>query len=312
MPGAHTRFKLHTGAGSVVTHAAVVVVLHIHQDGQLLWREALFINDGAAGVRHGDDLGAQFHGLFDGVLGHIARAGHRHAHALEGLAAGLEHFVGKVHGAVARGFRADQRAAEAQALAGEHAGSVVGQLLVHAGHVAHFAATHADVACRHIGVGAHVAVQLGHESLAKAHDFCRALALGVEVGAALAAAHGQGGQRVLEGLLECQELQHRQVHRGVEAQAALVGANGHAVLDAIAAVDLHGAVVVRPGHAEHHHALGFDQTLQQTLLCVARILLDERPQAFHHFRDSLQEFRLTGIAKSHLRKEAANGVVFHG
>ncbi len=120
---------------------------------------------------------------------------------------GLEHFLGKVHGAVAGGFGADQRAAKAQALAGEHAVSAVGQLLVHAGHVADLAATHADVARGHVGVGADVAEQLGHEGLAEAHDFGVALALGVEVGAALAAAHGQGGQRVLEGLLEGQELQ---------------------------------------------------------------------------------------------------------
>ncbi len=71
-----------------------------------------------------------------------------------------------------------------------------------------------------------------------------ALALGVEVGAAFAAAHGQGGQGVFEGLFKGQEFQHRRGHRGVEAQAALVRANGHAVLDAVAAVDAHLALVV--------------------------------------------------------------------
>src|SRR5256885_210535 len=60
------------------------------------------------------------------------------------------YFLGEVDGAVAGGFGADQRAAEGQALAREHAGGAVGQLLVHAGHEAHFAAAHADVACRHV------------------------------------------------------------------------------------------------------------------------------------------------------------------
>ena len=44
--------------------------------------------------------------------------------------------------------------------------------------------------------------------------------LGVEVAAALAAAHGQRGQRVLEDLLEAQELDDAQRHARVEAQPA--------------------------------------------------------------------------------------------
>ena len=44
--------------------------------------------------------------------------------------------------------------------------------------------------------------------------------LGVKVRAALGAAHGQGGEGVLEDLLEAQELDDGQRHRGVEPQAA--------------------------------------------------------------------------------------------
>ena len=50
--------------------------------------------------------------------------------------------------------------------------------------------------------GADVPVQLAHEALAEAHDLVVALALRVEVAAALAAAHRQRGQAVLEDLLE--------------------------------------------------------------------------------------------------------------
>lgn len=42
----------------------------------------------------------------------------------------------------------------------------------------------------------------------------------------LASAHGQCGECVLEALLEAQELDHAEGHGGVEAQAALVGADG--------------------------------------------------------------------------------------
>jgi hypothetical protein len=65
------------------------------------------------------------------------------------------------------------------------------------------------------------------------------LPLGSKSAAALAAAHGQRGQRVFKNLLESQELQDAQVHRGVKPQAALVRADGAVHLDAEAPVDLH-------------------------------------------------------------------------
>jgi hypothetical protein len=65
-----------------------------------------------------------------------------------------------------------------QALAGEHAVGAVAELLHHAGHEAHLAAAHADVTGRHVGVGADMAEQFGHESLAEAHHLARLLPLG--------------------------------------------------------------------------------------------------------------------------------------
>ena len=123
--------------------------------------------------------------------------------------AGLEHVGEEIDGAVAGRLGADQRAAIFEALAGQHAFPAVGDALVLAEHVADLARADADVAGRHVDVGADVAVELGHEALAEAHDLVDALALGIEVGAALAAAHRQAGQRVLEGLLEGEELQDR-------------------------------------------------------------------------------------------------------
>jgi hypothetical protein len=116
---------------------------------------------------------------------------------------------------------------------------------------------------------------------------------------------------VLEGLLEGQELEHRQRDRGVETDAALVGADRHAVLDAVAAVDLHLAVVVDPRHAEHDHALGLDQAVQQALLGVSGVGSDEGPQAFHHFRDGLQELRLARVAGFDVGEEIVNRCVLH-
>ncbi|MNZ82402.1 hypothetical protein D3C78_1010990 [compost metagenome] len=163
-------------------------------------------------------------------------------------------------------------------------------------HEADLAGAHTDVTGRHVQVGADVAVQLAHEGLAEAHHFGVALALGVEVRAALAAAHGQRGEGVLEYLFEGQELEHTQVYRGVETQAALVGADGTAHLDAVAAVDLNLALVIDPRHAEQHRALGFDHALENAGLQVVWVGFEERPKAAQHFFHRLVEFGLGRVA----------------
>src|SRR4029079_12208813 len=140
--------------------------------------------------------------------------------------------------AIARGLGPDERAAPVEPLAGEHARELVAQTLVLAEQESDLPAADPDVAGWHVRVRADVAEQLAHEALAEAHHLVVALALGIEVRAALAAAHGQGGQRVLEHLLEGQELEDAEVDRGVEAQAALVGADGAVHLDSETAVDV--------------------------------------------------------------------------
>src|SRR5581483_5512225 len=141
--------------------------------------------------------------------------------------------VGEVDGAVAGCLRPDQRSAPLDALAGQDARELVADPLVLAEEVPDLSTADADVAGRHVGVRADVALELGHERLAKAHDLSVALALRVEVRPALATAHRKGGERVLEDLLERQELEQAEVDRGVEAEPALVGADGAVHLDAV-------------------------------------------------------------------------------
>ena len=194
--------------------------------------------------------------------------------------AGLEHLVDEEGGAVAGGLGAHQRAAPGEALAGEHARPrTVGDPLVLAEHVADLAAAHADVAGRDVGVLADVAVQLGHEALAEAHDLVVRLALGVEVGAALAAADGQAGQGVLEDLLEAEELDDAEVDRGVEAQAALVGPERGVELDAEAAVDLDLALVVLPRHPEDDLPFRLADALDDLALAELGVLGEHRSEA---------------------------------
>ena len=175
-------------------------------------------------------------------------------------------------------------------------GVLIDDALVLAEEEADLTGTHADVAGGSIGELADVAVELGHEALAEAHDLGVGLALGVKVAAALAAAHRQGRQAVLEDLLKAQELHDGEVDRGMEADAALVGTDGGVVLDAEAAVDAGPAGVVDPGDAELDHALGLDEALDQTGLLPLGMLADHEIEGLEDLAHGLEEFALACVA----------------
>ena len=92
-------------------------------------------------------------------------------------------------------FGTNLRAAELETLAGECAGMLVCEFLIHAKHVAHFTTANTYIACRDILVGANIAPQLKHESLAESHNLGIALTLGTEVGATFCATHGECARR---------------------------------------------------------------------------------------------------------------------
>ena len=124
------------------------------------------------------------------------------------------------------------------------------------------AAAYPYIAGGNVSICADVPPQLGHKALAEAHHFVVALAFRIEVRTTLAAAHRKRGQRVLEDLLEREKLQDSQIYRGVKAQAALIGADRTIHLDAESAIDLHVALIVEPGHAEHNDPFGFHNPLK--------------------------------------------------
>ena len=286
----------YTGVGlGILLDAAAADFLQLLDVSQI---NAVGVVDVAVGIGHGNDLCAQRLSLLAGIDSNIAGAGDDHGLALKAVVAHtLQSLGGEVAQAVAGGLGTGQRAAEGQALAGEHTAlEAVGQALVLAEHVANLAAADTDITGGAVHELADVAVQLGHKALTETHDFHVALAMGVKVRAAFAAAHGQGGQAVLEGLLKAQELQDALVDRGMEAQAALVGADGAVELDAVAAVHLDLALIIDPGHTEGDDALGLDQTLDQASLLVLGMLLHHGLDALQHLADSLQELRLIGIA----------------
>ena len=151
--------------------------------------------------------------------------------------------------------------------------------------------------------------QFRHEGLAETHDFGVGLALRVEVGSALAAAHRQAGQGVLQDLLEAEELDDAFVHARVEAQTALVRADRGVELDAVTAVDLHLALIVGPCDAELHHALRLDDALKHARLLIFRMLRNHRLEAFENLANGLQELRLVAVALFHLRVHALDVLV---
>ena len=174
----------------------------------------------------------------------------------------FHHLVYKVQSAEARCLGAQDGATPFDALTRQGGTMELrGQFLVHAEEVADFASANTDVAGGYVHVRSDDLIKFAHECLTEAHDLGLALAAWREVTAALATAHGQCGQCVLECLFKSEELQDAEVDRSVEAQAALVGTDGAVELYAVTDVDLHFALVVYPGHAESSDALGFYDAL---------------------------------------------------
>ena len=167
---------------------------------------AVGINDVAVGVGHGDNLGAVFGSLFGSVDGNVAGTGNDNGLILEALALSLKSLVHEVAETVAGSLGTGQRAAPFKSLAGKNAGVFVAETLVLAIEEADFTAAHTDIAGRNVGISADMLAELGHEALAESHDFTIALALGVKIGTALAAADGESGKAVLENLFEAEEL----------------------------------------------------------------------------------------------------------
>ena len=88
--------------------------------------------------------------------------------------------------------------------------------------------------------------KLCHKALAESHYLAVGLALGVKIGAALAAAHRQTCKAVLEYLLEAQEFYYGSAYGGVKSQTALVRSDSGVELAAETAVHLNVALVVNP------------------------------------------------------------------
>ena len=147
------------------------------------------------------------------------------------------------------------------------------ELLVLTEHISHLTATYADVTSGNVHVGTDVTIEFIHECLAETHHFSVALTAGREVRTTLSTAHGECGERVLEGLLECEELQDTEVYALVETDTALVRTDDVVVLYTVTHVGLYVALVIYPRNTEADNAIGNAQTLDEVPLVEFGVLV---------------------------------------
>ena len=242
----------------------------------------------AVGARNRHDAGSQLGRFQRDSPCHVAESGDGDPLALQRIARVGEHLPDEIDGAEPGRLGPHERAAEGHALAGQHARILPGQLAVHAVQVADLASSDADVAGRHVGLGAYVTPQLGHEGLAETHDLRIGLAARVEVRASLGAAHRQHRQRVLENLFEAQKLQNAQVDARVEPQASLVRPERVVELDAVADVDLNVSPVVDPRDLEREDPVRLDDPLGDPQLLEFGMPVVDRFDRQQHFAYRLQ------------------------
>ena len=261
---------------------------------------AVRIIDIAVGIRAGHDLRTEFLCLFDCIGCNIAGAGHHYRLSLQADVLCIQHILHKVQQTIARRLGTSKTSAIGQALACQHRRVVgIADALVLAEQIADLTPADTDIARRNIHMGADMAIELRHEALAELHHFIVGFALRVEIGAALAAADGKSGQRVLEYLLEGKELQDAQVHARMEAQTALVRPDGAVHLHTVAAVDVGLTLVILPRDTEDDNAFRLHHALQYLCLFIFRILLQCRYNRRKHFVHGVLELHLLRIAFFH-------------
>ena len=290
----------------ILLDAAATDVLEVHDEVEFVEGDPALVVNVAARIRQRQRFGAELQELLDGVLRDVAAARHETRLALQRLVARRQHLGGEIDGAIAGRFRTNERAAPVQPFPGQHTGELVPDPLVLAEEIADFTPADADVARRDVGVRTDVATELRHEALTEPHHLVVALPFRIEIRSTFAAAHRQRRQRILEHLLEGEELEDAEVHRRMESQAAFVRADGAVHLDPVAPIDLVRAAIVLPRHAEHHDALGFDHALDDPRVAILGTPLEHQIQRFDNFLHGLVKLGLARVLRSHVRHQVAH------
>ena len=83
------------------------------------------------------------------------------------------------------------------------------------------------------------------------------------------------------------------------------------MLDSIATVDIHLALIVYPGYPENDYPLRFYQTIENAVLAIARVFRDKGPKALHDFCNRLQIFGLARVPLGYVSAELLKTLVSH-
>ena len=130
------------------------------------------------------------------------------------------------------------------------------------------------------------------------------LPLGLKLAPPLPPPIGRPVSAFLKVCSKARNLRIALVDRGVEADAALVGADRIVVLDAIAALDADIVVVVLPADAEGDDPVGLGDAAQDLPAVIFLLVLDELEDVLGDFLDRLDELGLARIAPLHALHEA--------
>ena len=101
-------------------------VLEFQNVLELLARDALGVMNEATAVRHGQNFGPKLNALFHRVLGNVSGSRDGNCGTVQSLALELQEFTAEVHGAIAGGFRTDERSSKRQVLASQDTSEGVG------------------------------------------------------------------------------------------------------------------------------------------------------------------------------------------
>ena len=149
-------------------------------------------------------------------------------------------------------------------------------------------------------------LELCHEGLAETHDFCIALALGIKVRAALAAADGERCKAVFKCLLEAEELHNAEVYIGLEAETALVRPDSAVELYAETTVYMRLTIVVYPCYTELDRPFRLDHALQKGHVLILGMAINNDLEGRKNFFNRLKEFGFISVALLYLFQHFLN------
>ena len=180
--------------------------------GDLFFIHSGFIQNIAVRTGNGDHFGSEFRGFECSTPSNIAESGNHNAFTGNGVIEFLKHMLNKIDRSESGRFGPDQRTAPAHAFTGQNTAVIVGKTAVGPEKISDFPGTDTEISGGHVNLSSDMTVKFPHERVAEVHDLKLGFSFGIEIAAAFAAAHGQRGQSIFEGLFKTEKFQSGQSH----------------------------------------------------------------------------------------------------